>query len=220
MHPLLADCLERSRRRPGVPCQDSPHCPLAEPLELLLVRLPCCCSSRHAWPFPCYSSSLTFRTVQLHVWPLCYSCHFNLIITGPIFSPRGSHGSTPGSHFLLCPSVVFSLSGCWGVLLWGRRGASSFLSCLHFLVFLLEHLGHEQRWVEVLSCLQTAAVQPEPMAVTAAGQEAWSRTGEFCFHSLLPGPPLCLSPCCVWSWLGEAGILCGGGGLCRFSGLP
>lgn len=61
-------------------------------------------------------------------------------------------------------------------------------------MFLLEHLGHEQRWVEVLSCLQTAAVQPEPMAVTAAGQEAWSRTGEFCFHSLLPGPPLSVYP--------------------------
>lgn len=50
-HPLLADCPERSRRRPGVLYQDSPCCPSAEPSELLLVRLPCCCFSRHAWLF-------------------------------------------------------------------------------------------------------------------------------------------------------------------------
>lgn len=221
MHPLLADCLERSRRRPGVPCQDSPHCPLAEPLELLLVRLPCCCFSRHAWPFPCYSSSLTFRTVQLHVWPLCYSCHFNLIITGPIFSPRGSHGSTPGSHFLLCPSVVFSLSGCWGSAAL-RKERSQLLLVLP--AFLSVSLGAFGTWTEVgggfvvLTNSSCSARAHGCHCCRSGGMEQ-----DWWVLLSLPAPrvtSLCLSPCCVWSWLGETGILCGGGVLCRFSGLP
>lgn len=32
-------------------------------------------------PLPCYSCSPAFRGVQLHLLPLCYSSHFNLIIT-------------------------------------------------------------------------------------------------------------------------------------------
>lgn len=49
-------CLLTAQRGAGdglvfVLCQDSPRCPLAEPSELLLVRLSCCCFSRHAWLF-------------------------------------------------------------------------------------------------------------------------------------------------------------------------
>lgn len=67
-------------------------------------------------PLPCCFCSPAFRGVQLHLLPLCYSSHFNLIITvfilWPYFFLPGAPMITHGNHFPLCPSPVFCLSGC------------------------------------------------------------------------------------------------------------